>query len=765
MKGIVSVAWLTIVSAGIVRVPVQKTRTLESIAGELLKTGAVAGSLETSAPGGHTVPISDYSNAQFFGPIKVGGQEFKVIFDTGSANLWVPGKSCGFFTCYLHPRYDESKSKTFEKDGRQYKVQYGSGPVEGVFGKDTVTVGDVEVQGQLFAEVSKVSFGPLNIAFAAGKFDGLLGLGFKSISQYNIPTPFEAMIEQKLIDEPVFAFYLQDDASTQGELIIGGIDKSHYTGELFDVPLISETYWEVSLDAMKFGGSPVISSPQKAIIDSGTSLLAGPKEAVDALAKQVGATSVMGKEYVIDCSKKSSLPDLTVVLGGSTFTLTPDDYILSVSSQCLFAFTGIDVPAPRGPLWIMGDIFMRKYYCVFDYGHKVMRIAPVAKKLSAPKKGIIRVPVEKTRSLKSIAEGMIKTGAVSDVAPDNSSPDGHTVPISDYSNAQFFGPIKVGGQEFKVIFDTGSANLWVPGKSCGFFTCYLHPRYDESKSKTFEKDGRQYKVQYGSGPVEGVFGKDTVTVGDVEVQGQLFAEVSKVSFGPLNIAFAAGKFDGLLGLGFKSISQYNIPTPFEAMIEQKLIDEPVFAFYLQDDASTQGELIIGGIDKSHYTGELFDVPLISETYWEVSLDAMKFGGSPVISSPQKAIIDSGTSLLAGPKEAVDALAKQVGATSVMGKEYVIDCSKKSSLPDLTVVLGGSTFTLTPDDYILSVSSQCLFAFTGIDVPAPRGPLWIMGDIFMRKYYCVFDYGHKVMRIAPVAKKAALANTAATELVV
>merc|ERR1719333_1714574 len=170
----------------------------------------------------------------------------------------------------MHPRYDESKSSTYVADGRKYNVQYGSGPVEGIFSKDTVTVGSIDVKSQLFAEVSKVSFGPLNIAFAAGKFDGLMGLGFKSISQYNIPTPFEAMIDQKLVAEPVFAFYLQDDASEHGELVFGGIDQSHYTGELVDVPLISETYWEVSLDKLTYGSDVVVSS-QKAIIDSGTS--------------------------------------------------------------------------------------------------------------------------------------------------------------------------------------------------------------------------------------------------------------------------------------------------------------------------------------------------------------------------------------------------------------------------------------------------------------------------------------------------------------
>merc|ERR1712050_804152 len=190
------------------------------------------------------------------------------------------------------------------------------------------------------------------------------------------------MIDQKLIDEPVFAFYLQKDASQKGELVLGGIDKSHYTGELVDVPLTSETYWAVSLDAMKYGGSSVVSSPMKAIIDSGTSLLAGPKDQVAALAEQAGAKLVMGKEYTIDCSKKSSLPSLSLTLGGKDFSLSPDDYVMTVSGQCLFAFMPIDVPPPRGPLWIMGDIFMKKYYCIFDYGNKQMRIAPVASSTS-----------------------------------------------------------------------------------------------------------------------------------------------------------------------------------------------------------------------------------------------------------------------------------------------------------------------------------------------------------------------------------------------
>lgn len=316
----------------------------------------------------HPVPVSNFLNAQYFSKIAIGTppQEFKVVLDTGSSNLWVPSSECSSIACFLHSTYDSSASNTFKKNGSSFEIKYGSGELSGFVSNDIVQVGDIKIKGQDFAEATSEP----GLAFAFGQFDGIMGLGYDTISVNKIVPPFYSMLAQGLLDEPVVAFYLSDtnDEGDESEAMFGGVNKEHYTGDLVRIPLRRKAYWEVSLDGISFGEDHAELEDTGVILDTGTSLIALPSGLAEILNKQIGAKKSWNGQYTVECKKKSSLPDVSFTLTGHNFTIGPDDYILEVQGSCISSFFGMDIPEPVGPLAILGDSFLRKWYSVYDYG-------------------------------------------------------------------------------------------------------------------------------------------------------------------------------------------------------------------------------------------------------------------------------------------------------------------------------------------------------------------------------------------------------------
>ncbi|EAU84813.1 endopeptidase [Coprinopsis cinerea okayama7 len=326
---------------------------------------------------GHKVPLTNFMNAQYYTEITLGTppQTFKVILDTGSSNLWVPSIKCTSIACFLHTKYDSSQSTTYKANGTEFSIQYGSGSMEGFVSQDTLGIGDLTIKGQDFAEALKEP----GLAFAFGKFDGILGLAYDTISVNRIVPPFYNMINQKLIDSPVFAFRIGSSEEDGGEATFGGIDHEAYTGKLHYVPVRRKAYWEVELEKISFGDDELELEHTGAAIDTGTSLIALPTDMAEMLNTQIGARKSWNGQYQVDCNKVPSLPDLTFQFGGKPYPLKGSDYILNVQGTCISAFTGMDINMPGGDsLWIVGDVFLRKYYTVYDLGNDAVGFAPVA---------------------------------------------------------------------------------------------------------------------------------------------------------------------------------------------------------------------------------------------------------------------------------------------------------------------------------------------------------------------------------------------------
>ncbi|CAD2086160.1 plasmepsin VI, putative [Plasmodium vinckei brucechwatti] len=307
--------------------------------------------------------LINFHNSQFIGDIEIGNppQSFKVVFDTGSSNFAIPSTKCVKGGCTLHNKFDAKKSRTFMSNLKNNKesiytyVQYGTGKSILEHGYDDVYMKGLKINKQCIGLIIEESMHP----FSDLPFDGIVGLGFS---------------------DPDNSF--QTKYSKSGAITFGRANSKYAVeGEKIEwFPVISMYFWEINLLGILLPDKNFeICSNKKcrAAIDTGSSLLTGPSSLMQPLIENINLEK--------DCSNISSLPIISFVLKnveGKTVTLdfTPDDYILQEnneednSSQCVIGLMSLDIPPPRGPIFIFGNVFIRKYYTIFDNDHKLVGV-------------------------------------------------------------------------------------------------------------------------------------------------------------------------------------------------------------------------------------------------------------------------------------------------------------------------------------------------------------------------------------------------------
>ncbi|TFK02303.1 transcriptional enhancer factor TEF-3 [Platysternon megacephalum] len=163
-------------------------------------------------------PLTNYMDVDYYGTISIStpAQDFTVVFDTGSSNLWVPSMYCSSEACIW-----------------QWHMAY-----------DTIQVGGIVETKQIFG----LSETELGSTFYYAPFDGILGLAFPSIASSGATPVFDNMMNEGLVSQDLFSVYLSSDEQSGSFVMFGGIDSSYYSGSLNWIPLSAETYWEITMD-------------------------------------------------------------------------------------------------------------------------------------------------------------------------------------------------------------------------------------------------------------------------------------------------------------------------------------------------------------------------------------------------------------------------------------------------------------------------------------------------------------------------------------
>nr|3VCM_A Chain A, prorenin [Homo sapiens]3VCM_B Chain B, prorenin [Homo sapiens] len=315
-----------------------------------------------------SVILTNYMDTQYYGEIGIGTppQTFKVVFDTGSSNVWVPSSKCSrlYTACVYHKLFDASDSSSYKHNGTELTLRYSTGTVSGFLSQDIITVGGITVT-QMFGEVTEMPALPFMLA----EFDGVVGMGFIEQAIGRVTPIFDNIISQGVLKEDVFSFYYNRD-SLGGQIVLGGSDPQHYEGNFHYINLIKTGVWQIQMKGVSVGSSTLLCEDGcLALVDTGASYISGSTSSIEKLMEALGAKKRLF-DYVVKCNEGPTLPDISFHLGGKEYTLTSADYVFqeSYSSKklCTLAIHAMDIPPPTGPTWALGATFIRKFYTEFD---------------------------------------------------------------------------------------------------------------------------------------------------------------------------------------------------------------------------------------------------------------------------------------------------------------------------------------------------------------------------------------------------------------
>jgi len=348
--------------------------------------------------------------SEYYGQVSVGSppQNFLVVFDTGSGNLLLPSKECTSDACTSHKRYDASVSATslqvafadhpdtkVADDGTRdiVTITFGTGEMSGVYVRDNVCIGGGAIccQANIVAATEES-----DEPFSLVPFDGILGLSLPEMAEGPSFSLVDRLVHAKVLKKGVFAVFFGNDHE-QSEITFGEYKPSAMTGEVHWAPVSTPGYWQVEMGDVvlqnKALGLCGKENKCQVAVDTGTSLLAGPSEVVDMLVERLSVAE--------DCSNFNTLPDLGFVIGSQVLNLNPEDYVAQNNGICTLGLMSLDIPPPRGPLFIFGDPFLRKYYTIYDKDELKVGFA-IAKHSEAPATSLLATGSRRTRREASI---------------------------------------------------------------------------------------------------------------------------------------------------------------------------------------------------------------------------------------------------------------------------------------------------------------------------------------------------------------------------
>jgi len=256
------------------------------------------------------------------------------------------------------------------------RVHFGSGRVRGEIVSDTVKLGPTTIPNQNSGLILKEHGRVFQL-----NFEGVLGLSLPNLGHHKRYTPLFDNIMKKTKNKIDKMSFYYDKHDKNGMVLFGEPSKEYYHSPITYLNIDPDTpgYWQVRMKdiyAVSQDGSERalnLCPPDgcKIIADTGTSLMTAPSYAFRKMVRKFS--------YGATCHLDGHMPTMKIVLfdtnGSHDFTLEPEYYLHKRGGICKLAMLALNIHRPRGPLFILGNVFMRKFLTVYKRHPNMLGIA------------------------------------------------------------------------------------------------------------------------------------------------------------------------------------------------------------------------------------------------------------------------------------------------------------------------------------------------------------------------------------------------------
>lgn len=199
--------------------------------------------------------------------------------------------------------------------------------------------------------------------------DGILGIGRGTGSDATSQL-LDTLSNTKLIPSKIYAIHLSraTDGAADGELNLGSVNPDRYTGDINYVDIISNTngFWEIPLTAASLDSNTLSlpGGPRSLIIDTGTSFILTPPADALAIHSNIKGYVQDGETFSVPCDADAIVK---FTFGQTAYNISTPDWRGGKLASGLCRSNIIGRQTFGDKQWLVGDVFLKNVYSVFDF--------------------------------------------------------------------------------------------------------------------------------------------------------------------------------------------------------------------------------------------------------------------------------------------------------------------------------------------------------------------------------------------------------------